>query len=362
MRVLFIIDALFATHERAMINRLDIGLVDEGLRIVHAIPQRIADRVPDDLISLVLTYQDEGAAITRPARARSLVNGLAALKLPGGEGVIDLVHAVGGASWSIAADVAHQTGAALAVDVWRAGLVGRARAIKATAGPRVVFFAPGPAIERALIKEGLGSSVRVARWGVHAPPEPRRLFRPDRQVSAVVSGAGRDADAFRAAIEGLALSTQAHENLILFVDAAGARRAGIWSVADRLGVLDRLTLVPGIEGRRHLALSADLFLQPGARGECHTLLLDAMAAGLPVIASADPMNNDLVAGRTAHLIEAPDPRLWEAAVSLLLNEPETAIALGASAREHVKEEHRVSSQIAAVLDGYEWLTSSDARE
>ncbi len=38
MRILIIADESFASRERAMLSRLEVGLADEGVRVVHVIP------------------------------------------------------------------------------------------------------------------------------------------------------------------------------------------------------------------------------------------------------------------------------------------------------------------------------------
>ena len=41
MRVLILADGLFATRERALLSRLEVGLADEGVRVVQATPEDV---------------------------------------------------------------------------------------------------------------------------------------------------------------------------------------------------------------------------------------------------------------------------------------------------------------------------------
>lgn len=357
MRVLIIADASFAARERPMLARLEVGLVDEGARVVRAIPQRVAERMSEDVYSRTVTFSDHGNVLTRSIRAGVLAARIAEMRMAGGsDRPVDVVHAMGGRAWQFAAEVAKQTRASLAVDVWRGGLVAKARSLRdAFAGP-FVAFAPDASMERALKREGLSMCVRCAPWGVHLPAEPVRILAPDDPISILIAGTGRSPDEFRAAVEGAALAAQSNDHIMIFVDAEGARRAAVWPLARRLNVLDRLSLVPEVETRRKVTLRTDILSYPDARGEQRTFLLDAMAVGVPIVASADPMISALTDGRTARLIEAPDPRRWESVIVSLIEQPDTARTLGASARDFIKAEHRVSAHVSAVLDAYEWMT------
>ena len=119
-------------------------------------------------------------------------------------------------------------------------------------------------------------------------------------------------------------------------------------------------MTPLLEGHRELALRADLLVTPESLGEYRSLTIDAMVSGLAVVSAADPVLGFLQDGRTARLIAQADPSAWAEAIASLLDDPARARALGASAREFVRIEHRVSVHVAKVIDAYEWMTAGDA--
>ena len=151
-----------------------------------------------------------------------------------------------------------------------------------------------------------------------------------------------------------------HDDLMVFCDAHAARRADIWPLVRKLGLESRFSLTPLLEGHRELALRADLLVTPESLGEFRSLTIDAMVSGLAVVSAADPVLGYLQDGRTAHLIAQADPSAWAEAIASLLDDPARARALGASAREFVRIEHRVSVHVAKVIDAYEWMTAGDA--
>lgn len=76
-------------------------------------------------------------------------------------------------------------------------------------------------------------------------------------------------------------------------------------------------------------------------------LLEAMALGLPVVASREGGNPDLVTtGRTGLLVPTDDPRAWAAAFEELLGNPARAAQLAAAGRELVRT-HHTAEQTAA---------------
>lgn len=72
-------------------------------------------------------------------------------------------------------------------------------------------------------------------------------------------------------------------------------------------------------------------------------LLEAMALGLPVVASDAGGNADLISdGRTGLLVPPLDPAAWAAALTRLLDNPETAARLAAAGRTQVRGEFTIA--------------------
>jgi glycosyltransferase involved in cell wall biosynthesis len=147
---------------------------------------------------------------------------------------------------------------------------------------------------------------------------------------------------------------------MIFAADAAVAAAGGWSLIRRLGLTERVTLVPDMEARRELTLRGDAILLPESLGEHRTLTLDAMAAGMVVIAAADPMVPVLSDARTARLVQRPAAAAWREALEWMLRDAPGARALGAAAREHVKAHCRASTHVASVLGAYEWMTAGAA--
>jgi glycosyltransferase involved in cell wall biosynthesis len=140
---------------------------------------------------------------------------------------------------------------------------------------------------------------------------------------------------------------------MIFCDAQAARRAELHRLAKKLGILNRLSLIDELEGRRDLVVEGDLLIQPEAGGEARSVTLEAMAHGMVVLAAADPAVTALRDGVTCRLISSPTASAWEAAVGTALSDRAGSQALARSATAYVREHHRASRHIRAILDAYD---------
>ncbi len=335
--------------------RLEIGLAGEGVRVVHAIPLGVSGASEQGLFSQTISYDGQPIPFGDRFRVRRLARELDELAGDTPQ-PLSVIHVFGGACWSLARLLADRTGAALALEVWRTGLATRAGHAPWSGLKDAVFLAPDPAIERSLRNAG-ASTVRAAPWGVHVGSSCRRILTDDRLPGIMVIGGGRDTAATSAVLEALAAARKKAADFMVFMDARSARRAGAWGAAERLGLLDRLTLIDELEGRRELLLHGDLFIHPDRAGEQRSILLDAMGAGMAILAAADPNVSFLQEGRTCRLVRSPDTKAWTDAVVDALTDREGSRRLGRSAWEFARADRPAARYVQAVLDAYSWLTA-----
>lgn len=363
MRVAMIADELFAAREGALLVRLAVGLVGEGVRVAHCLSERTGS-LPgaagvEGMAASVVPIPPGGLFTGARGRASRLHRRLA--EALGKGRVPDVVHVFGGSLWDLGVELAALAECPCALEVWRAGQVERAAALARREQSRhpPVFIAPDKSLERALLATEPSLAVRAAPWGVHAPAEARTVLPPGQSPSAILVGTGRDARSYNAAFEGLAQVAGRVADLMIFADTRAVRNAETWRLARSLHVLDRLSLIEDLEARRDVLLQGDLLILPDAKGEQRTIVLEAMACGMLVVALADPLSSTLVANQTARLVERPEPRAWAEAVEGLLQDRESATALAASARAFVRRERRASDHVRAVLDAYAWMTAGE---
>ncbi len=374
MRVLIVADELFASRERSLLTRLEVGLADEGVRVVYAVPQRVMESTPGGAAELsgvftsVVTYNAPGLAIGRRLAALELERKLA--DLSGDHDTVDVVHVFGGVAWRLASMIADHVNAPLAVEVWRAGMAEAAKSLVADARSveRTLFIAADPLIERELTatagpvsRSGQVASLRTRciPWGVLTSAELRPrdpgvgTLTP---ASILMIGSGRDAGAWRAALKGCSQAVASGLDLLVFADALAARRSELWTWARELGMLDRLSLIDDLESRRDLVLQGHVLALPEARGEQHSITLESMGAGLIVVSATDPHSTVLQPGRTCACLDPSSATHWADLLTRLLRDHAAAAALTESSRLHVQTHRKASDQVRGVLAVYADLT------
>lgn len=390
MRALILVDRSFARRERALLSRLEVGLADEGVRVVHAVPALDAAPPSPDSVgvySTVVGYQDSGLPLTRPLRARRLWASIQrALEDDASGPQIDIVHCFGAGSWGIALEFGRITGAAVLLEVWKASQVAAAAVLAQPREGRITpsFCTPDQALAGAIRKRNARAEVRVAPWGVHTPsitnfplagqetgltPQPDHpstlhtpSHPPDSEsgpsaLAIAVLTDGHDSVQLAAAMDGLARAARRFPQIMIFASAEDGRESALWRHARRLELLNRLTLVPDMELRREPVLQMDLLLLPESSGQHRTLTLDAMAGGMVVLAAPDPMIESLIDGRTARILPRPGAEAWAEVISSILTDPARARALTDSARLYTRSQRPAAAHVSAVIAAYDALVA-----
>jgi hypothetical protein len=397
MRVLMLPDADFLRRERAMLDRLEIGMADEGARVLHATP--VSSLVAGGgvgetpvVYSTALAWHDRGLPFTLGLRATALVRAMESVapvdgSVPG-ERLVDIVHGVGEGAWPMGLAVARRTGAVAALEVWSAAAAERARAVwrkhgitggdAARAGERggpgaqgraPFFLAAGEALAALLSPVVPAERVAVVPFGVH-PGDAERKPMPGpragagagsgspgaRALSLVVLASGEDQGAVREALGAVELIGAQVESVIAFLDAGVAQACRLGGGAAQVGaggLAERVSLVPDLEAHRDLILQADVLILPEARGEHRTLVLDAMAAGCLVVARPDTRVEHLIDGRTAAVARGAGAAGLAEVVLGLAAEPARAEALRQSAWAYIGSERSASRQVMGLRAAFD---------
>jgi hypothetical protein len=366
MRVLLLPDRPFIERERNMLLRLEVGLADEGVRVVRAVPKE-----PDSgtsagdaplVTSIVVPYADHGLPLTLALRAGALIEAIkkATASEPGAR-VLDLVHVFGVGAWPMAQRIASKCGAKLMIDVWAGAAIEPAVRL-AQSDRSAVLVGADENLAAQLRGQVDPSRVVSAPWGVHVPGvghDDEKVATGSGMLTCVLLSSGYDAASIKAAIDGLAMLLAGPElggrGVMIFVDAIAAARQPIWRWASAAGLDGRISVVADLEGRRELALQADVMLLPDAGGVQRSFVLDAMAAGMLIVAKHDPLNSAMIDGRTCRLVREDTPAGWRAALALMIGADHAADdrALGESARAFVRSERLASKHVAQVLAAYD---------
>ena len=118
----------------------------------------------------------------------------------------------------------------------------------------------------------------------------------------------------------------------------------------------RVVLAGVFDNVDELLTAADLFVLPSFEEGMSVALLEAMAAGLPVVASRIPGNEKVVTDSSdGLLVPAKDTPALAAAILRVFDEPELATRLGAAARETVVNRFSLAKMADNYLELFERL-------
>ncbi|HNY87568.1 MAG TPA: glycosyltransferase, partial [Candidatus Hydrogenedentes bacterium] len=146
-------------------------------------------------------------------------------------------------------------------------------------------------------------------------------FRPVKRVTDVVRAFAR-------------MLEEVDARLLLVGD--GPERLSAVGVAKQLGVLDKITSLGNVENIEDLLPAADLVFQPSEHESFGLVPLEAMACGVPVLATASGGVTEVVEhGVTGYLCGVGDIDAMVRYGVAILSDPALRAALGARARERV---------------------------
>ena len=158
----------------------------------------------------------------------------------------------------------------------------------------------------------------------------------------------------RAFVRALQLRPALKDTLRLVLVGDGPLRSQCLQVLEQAGVAD-LAWLPGERGDVEGVLRGlDFFVLPSLAEGISNTILEAMACGLPVIATAVGGNAELVShGVTGEIVAAADAEAIAASLLGLAEHPERAAQMGRAGRERAERRYSLAAMVAAYQGLYE---------
>lgn len=214
------------------------------------------------------------------------------------------------------------------------------------------------AVARFLVAAGLPADrMRTIRYGLDAlPPTPSDPtpqaagIRPDDLLVLAVGRLIEQKD-HRTLIDAFARVAAVHERARLAILGWGPLERELRAHADGSGVGDRI-LIPGRVDPRDWLLRADVFAHSSAWEGFGLVLLEAMLAELPVVATAVSAVPEIVTEETGKLVPPGDAQAFGAALDELLRDADRRQRLGRAGRARAEREFSVARMADATIDVY----------
>jgi len=141
----------------------------------------------------------------------------------------------------------------------------------------------------------------------------------------------------------------------------GPERERLQALSVELGIAARLRFVGNVAAVRPYLWAADLFVLPSLSEGMSNALLEAMAAGLPCVATRVGNAPEMLdEGRCGVLIPPGNRAQLAAALLMLLTDPQRRARLGIAAQQRVVEKYEITVVAAAYRRLYEALWNRSA--
>ncbi len=139
---------------------------------------------------------------------------------------------------------------------------------------------------------------------------------------------------------------------------SGPDRAALESLSDTLGIASNVALLGERSDVTNLLSAMDLFVLSSPEEGMPNVVLEAMAAGLPVVATGVGGTPEVVAdGKTGLLVPPGDPPRLAGAITTMLADPDRMRMMGREGLRRVRECFRIETMVERTEELYEEVLS-----
>lgn len=235
---------------------------------------------------------------------------------------------------------------------WTDALVGNSQA--------VVDFYRGVGIPESRLAR-IDSGIVLAAPPMESDPLATRAAQGVPAGAQVLLFAGRLAPqkAVEDLLRALDLLQHVRPEVVTWIAGDGPERSRLEALASAFRLGDRVRFLGHREDVPALLASADLLVLPSRFEGLPNVVLEAMQAGKPVVATAAPGTAELVVdGETGRLVPVGDARALAQAIRAVVDDPALSERLGEGGRRRVASHYDAAAMIAGYAALYERLARS----
>lgn len=159
-------------------------------------------------------------------------------------------------------------------------------------------------------------------------------------------------------VQAFLILAQQFGDLRLIMVGDGTVPHSIQQQVTKNGLTDRIVLTGWTDDIMPVMDAFDIFALPTLREGLPYVVLEAMAKGLPVVASAvDGIPEQVIEGETGYLVSPRDPKRLAQAIRRLLEDKHWATQLGKNGRRRVETHFTLADSVIRTCNVYEKLLS-----
>ena len=212
------------------------------------------------------------------------------------------------------------------------------------------LFVPTTADQEAYLRRNGVPADRVERIPHFRSMEPVAIAKAPRQTDGVVKTLGRfvHKKGFDVLLHAAAHAAAQGAPFRLEIGGDGPERSSLKALAARLGIGDRVTFCGWIDDVAAFLADADLFVLPSRIEPFGIVILEAMACGVPIVATRVSGPLETLDEHTALLVPSDDPAALAEAMMAVFDAPDAAGARAHAALASFKANYAES----AVMNRY----------
>ena len=329
-----------------MVHHLVVGLLDAAVRVTLVAPGPAAGL--EELAPVAVVHYAPPSRFFRRRRIEELAGRLIGDKAK-------LIHCLSPESAVVGAELARQTNVPYVVGVLELtrGVPRRIQDPDLCAG----LIAHHERIAVALREDSpphVGELVRYAPVGLHLVGQGRRPTDASPHPRSIIArGRLAPGQGFEQLIEAFRVMIDKEYDLMLFLIGSGPLERSLRRSVSEWDLAPRVTFVPSLADSGRILAGADVYVQPRAHRRVDLDVLEAMAAGLPVVAAHDQNGLDVVTDeRDGLLFPVFNTDALGTRLQRVLDDEDLAARLADAARATIVREHLASKMVAALLSIY----------
>lgn len=158
--------------------------------------------------------------------------------------------------------------------------------------------------------------------------------------------------AYHNMLHAFAVLIKKHPKAVLVIVGRGDLDSELKQLVNSLGISDRVVFTGPRSDVRRLLSAGDVFLNSSLWEGLSIAMLEAMAAGLPIVATKVGDAEKLLSSGGGILVKVEDEQAFTNAIDYLLSNPEERITMGNAAQEFVEENYLAHAWFEKLLKTY----------